>query len=154
MGKKMYELSINRYGAGMVTVVAALILITPLCGVLFNCGCTWPWAGLESHCNIYEPQVEHPCPWCASLLTGALSVGLAVLTGFLVAIKDVKSRHDIHDAVLAGWQRSRQSPGFIKRVVRGLIGFLVVAVAMGWLSAYWQDAPYFLLTEWLNFFIS
>jgi len=48
----------------------------------------------------------------------------------------------------------KQSLGFIKRVVTGLLGVLVVAVAMGWLSAYWQDYPYFLLTEWLNFFIS
>ena len=150
----MYELSINRYGAGMVTVVAALILITPLCGVLFNCGCTWPWAGLESHCNIHMPQVEHQCPWCVSTLAGVLSVGLAVLIGFLISIKETKARHEIHDTVLAGWQRSKQSPRFIKRVVRGLIGFLVVAVATGWLSAYWLEYPYFLLAEWMNFFIS
>tara|TARA_R110002111_G_scaffold99170_4_gene153229 strand:- start:8692 stop:9144 length:453 start_codon:yes stop_codon:yes gene_type:complete len=150
----MYELSIRRYGAGLLTVVVALILITPLCGALFDCGCIWPWAGLESHCNIYKLQIEQPCPWCASIVAGVLSVGLAVLTGFWLATKDVKSRHDIHDAVLAGWQRSKQSPGFIKRVVTGLLGVLVVAVAMGWLSAYWQDYPYFLLTEWLNFFIS
>lgn len=150
----MYELSISRYGAGLLTVVVALILITPLCGALFGCGCTWSWAGLESHCNIHQSQVESQCPWCVSTLAGVLSVGLAVLAGFLIAIKDVKSRHEIHDAVLAGWQRSAQSPRFIKRVLLGLIGFLVVAVALGWLSAHWQGYPYFLLSEWLGFFIS
>ena len=116
----MYELSIRRYGAGLLTVVVALILITPLCGALFDCGGTWPWAGLESHCNIYKPQIEQPCPWCASIVAGVLSVGLAVLTGFWLATKDVKSRHDIHDAVLAGWQGSKAIPGFYQARSDGL----------------------------------
>jgi hypothetical protein len=38
--------------SGVITVVLALAVVTPLCGLLFDCGCPWPWAGLAAYCNI------------------------------------------------------------------------------------------------------
>ena len=35
------------------------------CNLIFQCGCTWPWAGGSSNCNIHNPNGPH-CPWCES----------------------------------------------------------------------------------------
>ncbi len=64
--------------AGLTAVVFAAVFVTPYCGYLFECGCTWPWAGLDAHCNIYDAYAEHRCPWCTSLQAGGLSM-LAIL---------------------------------------------------------------------------
>jgi len=70
----------QRYSA-ISTLIITVIIITPLCGFLFQCGCDWPWAGLDSKCNFYKPHAEHKCPWCASMTTGILSIGAATIAG-------------------------------------------------------------------------
>merc|ERR1712146_167244 len=36
-----------------------------MCGVVFRCGCTWPWAGGWKYCNVHNPDPNSPrCPWC------------------------------------------------------------------------------------------
>ena len=56
------------------------------CNLIFQCGCTWPWAGGSSHCNIHNPNGPH-CPWCESpkthtqvLADDRVMVSLMVLT--------------------------------------------------------------------------
>ncbi|MDO9240041.1 MAG: hypothetical protein Q7U30_08500, partial [Methylicorpusculum sp.] len=71
--------------AATLTCLISLITITPLCGFLFQCGCNWPWLGLDAGCNYYKPHAEHTCPWCASMITGILATGLATLSGMLAA---------------------------------------------------------------------
>jgi hypothetical protein len=34
------------------------------CALIFQCGCTWPWAGGSSHCNIHNTVGGPKCPWC------------------------------------------------------------------------------------------
>ncbi|PCH83445.1 MAG: hypothetical protein COB26_02195 [Piscirickettsiaceae bacterium] len=80
-----------------------------------------------------------------STIAGALSVGLAVLVGFLMSIKTNNSGYDIRDSALAGLQQEAFLFGFVKRVTMGLVGFTVVAILTGWLSGYLQGYPYFLL---------
>jgi len=143
----MKELFSIRYQAGYFTVVAALILITPLCGLLFDCGCTWPWAGLESHCNIHDPNAVHQCPWCVSSIAGAVSVGLAVLMGFLLSIKQSNSGYDMRGSALAGMKQRMGLFGFVKKITMGLVGFTATAVVTGWVSGYLQGYPYFLLNN-------
>lgn len=143
----MKDLFSVRYQAGLFTVTIALIVITPLCGLLFDCGCTWPWAGLESHCNIHNSAAVHQCPWCVSTLAGAGSVGLAVLIGFLLSIKPTNAGYDMRGSALAVTRQAPTMPAFIKRVSTGLLGFLVIAIATGWLSGYLQGYPYFVLAE-------
>ena len=41
------------------------VFLLPLCNVLFQCGCTWPWAGGISPCNIYDATLPD-CPWCTA----------------------------------------------------------------------------------------
>ena len=59
------------------------------CGFLFRCGCTFPWAGGVSACNIHNPAGPK-CPWCnvhnaslswlAPAITGNFNVALMVLS--------------------------------------------------------------------------
>ena len=72
--------------SAMITLIFSLIVVTPLCGFLFQCGCDWPWAGLDSKCNFYKAHAEHRCPWCASMSTGILSTGTAIIAGVWVSM--------------------------------------------------------------------
>ena len=77
--------NIQKVAAG-ITLIMSLMLITPLCGYLFQCGCTWPWSGLDSACNSHDSTALHRCPWCASLLAGWLSTAIALVAGLAAAI--------------------------------------------------------------------
>jgi hypothetical protein len=55
-----------------VVAVFALIAITPLCGLMFDCGCDWPWNGLHHHCNVFDAHAKLKCPWCDSKVAGTL----------------------------------------------------------------------------------
>lgn len=143
----MRELRLVNYQAGIFTLLAMLVLITPLCGLLFDCGCTWPWQGLESHCNIHKAEAVHQCPWCVSTVAGIVSVGLAIMVGLLLSMEPIKSGYDVRDSALAGMGQTATAPEFIKRVLGGLLGFVSVAVMAGWVSGYLQGYPYFFLVS-------
>jgi hypothetical protein len=72
--------------SGTATLITTLIIVTSLCGLLFQCGCDWPWSGLDARCNFYKPAAEYPCPWCASMVIGVLSTGSAIIGGVLTAM--------------------------------------------------------------------
>jgi hypothetical protein len=121
---------------GFSTVLISLIILTPYCGFLFDCGCTWPWRGLESHCNIHDPLAEHQCPWCASLLSGVLSSATSVLAALFFSTQFVEY-----------FSQPNRSPFTIKfwgAIVSGLSGFIVIATATGWIAGYLQDYPTFI----------
>jgi len=85
--KKQYFNSRQQKTVAVFTGILVLILITPFCGFLFDCGCTWPWSGLDSKCNFYKQNTIHKCPWCASWITGWLSVGVSIASGMFVAVR-------------------------------------------------------------------
>ncbi|KNC49947.1 uncharacterized protein AMSG_06255 [Thecamonas trahens ATCC 50062] len=39
------------------------IFHNPSCGVMFQCGCTFNWAGGWAKCNVHDPSTPS-CPWC------------------------------------------------------------------------------------------
>jgi hypothetical protein len=45
--QSQYFNSRQKKTAVVFTGIIILILVTPLCGFLFDCGCTWPWSGLD-----------------------------------------------------------------------------------------------------------
>jgi hypothetical protein len=59
-------------GLGLAAVIF-VILITAVCGWLFNCGCTWPWRGFVEHCNAFDPGAKEKCPWCADSFIKAVN---------------------------------------------------------------------------------
>ncbi len=77
----------TRVLAGTLTVIIAMLVVTPVCGWLFDCGCSWPWAGLDSGCNYHNEQAPEKCPWCESLFAGIASLGLSIAAGFWVALR-------------------------------------------------------------------
>lgn len=54
----------------LVTLVFAWsfswIFLTPFCGLIFHCGCTWLWAGAAEKCvgAMDMACIQHTCPWC------------------------------------------------------------------------------------------
>ena len=73
---KMTRMPIGTPSIAAVTavVVFGLIAITPLCGLMFDCGCDWPWSGLYHHCNFFDALSKLKCPWCNNVAAGALSM--------------------------------------------------------------------------------
>jgi len=116
--------------AMMIGLILTLTAITPLCGLLFQCGCDWPWSGLVSHCNYYQKHATHSCPWCASMITGVLSVGLAIglsLGGAISRFIFLQRQHAMTEILL--------------RVIFALILFALTATLTAALAANWQAYP-------------
>lgn len=61
-------------------VFLTLLLVTPVCGVLFGCGCDWPWNHLFFDCDSLR-GIRPACPWCEMPVLGIASVGLPILGG-------------------------------------------------------------------------
>jgi hypothetical protein len=106
-----------------------MIAVTPLCGLLFACGCSWPWSGFFFDCNYFHPNAEYRCPWYASPLAGGLSVGLSVVLGMIasgLSISTLTRRHR--------WEH-------LIRVGTGTVVFFCTAILSGWLAAHSQHYP-------------
>lgn len=126
--KKLNSISYERKISGITTLIAALIMLTPMCGFLFQCGCDWPWFGLDAHCNFYKPPAEHKCPWCVSMLTGTFATGLATIFGVLITMMPLWNITGILTQVSA-------------RIVLGLSAFFVVGIVAAALAAIVQHYP-------------
>lgn len=113
----------SRRPAAIATVAIAAILVTPYCGLMFGCGCTWPWSGLVAQCNFFQPQAQIVCPWCEHTLAGFASVVLAGVSAVLIA---TKMRFNM---VLTHRQ------GIVVRILIGTATFLLVAMITGWMTA-------------------
>lgn len=113
------------------TLIITLIIITPLCGLLFQCGCDWPWAGLDSKCNFYKAHAEHKCPWCASLFSGLLSTSIAIIAGIWGATRSLRL-----DANLGVVKIS------LLRTIFGVLIFLLLAILGASIAAWWQNYPF------------
>ncbi len=119
----------NRLAAAVILMLT-LVVITPLCGFLFQCGCDWPWQGLEAGCNFYQPQAPHKCPWCVSMLMGVVSTGIAIASGVMVALW-----------VPTLWQTGTQS-AVLMRILQGFAVFFVLALLLADIAAKWQLYPF------------
>jgi len=114
----------------MTTLIITLIIITPLCGFLFQCGCDWPWAGLDANCNFYNPHAIHRCPWCASMFTGILSTGIAIIAGVWASMTSLDLFTD-----------QRPSAEIVMRIVFGTLIFVLMATLIAGFSALYQSYP-------------
>lgn len=71
----------------LAIVIGALIVVTPLCGAVFGCGCDWPWSGLASRCNAFIASSMEHCPWCVHPLLGFGLPAVATLAGLIVGVR-------------------------------------------------------------------
>ncbi|MGR9037714.1 MAG: hypothetical protein ACU83O_14190 [Gammaproteobacteria bacterium] len=115
--------------SGAATFVVMLIIVTPLCGALFGCGCNWPGLGLDENCNFYHQSDPNPCPWCRSLIAGGLSVGFSIMTGILATLAPLPRAFSrpVNEAAL--------------RILLGMLAFLAIAAMSAALSAAWFHLP-------------
>jgi hypothetical protein len=125
---KMYSRLNAKTISGAATLSTTLIIVTPLCGLLFQCGCDWPWFGLDAGCNFYKPGANHQCPWCESMITGMLSTGSAIIGGVLTAM-----------APSLPLAIARTVNEVAVRTLLGLTVFLLTAVMTAGLAALWQN---------------
>lgn len=103
----------------IMVLIIALITITPLCGFLFQCGCDWPWFGLDEKCNIYQTNSRNQCPWCVSMPMGIFSTLVAIISGVIISI-----------ASFGGISKQSVSRQVLIRTISGLIVFVCVASLM------------------------
>jgi hypothetical protein len=114
--------------SGTATLITTLIIVTPLCGLLFQCGCDWPWSGLDVGCNFYKPGADHQCPWCASMMAGIFSTGIAIICGVLTAMAP--------SLPLAIYRPVNK---VALRTLLGLTVFVLMAILTACLAALWQN---------------
>ena len=112
--------------AALIIFVAAGLAITPYCGWLFDCGCTWPWAGLYSDCNNFKPAALHKCPWCGNYIKGFISTALTIGGATAVAFRP-------------------GARGAALRLTSGAVFFLIAGFITGWISASLQGYPHFII---------
>jgi hypothetical protein len=49
--------------AAAIAFVVTSVVYMPVCNLVFDCGCTWPWLGGVQHCNIHVAGPPD-CPLC------------------------------------------------------------------------------------------
>ena len=54
------------------------------CDMIYQCGCTFYWAGAAAQCNIHQAGVQH-CPWCENPTYGGVAFGFTLAVQALVA---------------------------------------------------------------------
>lgn len=113
--------------AAFLTVLIGLIIVTPLCGLLFQCHCDWPWLDFYFDCNYFDPEASHKCPWCVSDLAGLGSIGLAFILAML-AVVFLKARNFAAKSITV-------------RLSVGLSILVLVSALSGALAAYSQHYP-------------
>jgi len=116
--------------SALIVLIIELITITPLCGYLFQCGCDWPWSGLDEKCNYHQPHIKQQCPWCVSMAMGILSTALAIMMGVYassVSMDILGNQHKVKEVLL--------------RALIGLSVFVLTAIIMAIMAASWQNHP-------------
>jgi hypothetical protein len=126
--QKTYSRLTAKTISGTATLISTLIIVTPLCGLIFQCGCDWPWSGLDTRCNFYKPGTDHQCPWCASMLTGIISTGLAITSGVLTAMAP--------SFPLVVYRPENEAA---LRTLAGLTVFVLLAILIAGSAALWQN---------------
>ncbi|MFN7952862.1 MAG: hypothetical protein U0610_14155 [bacterium] len=117
----------DRLLAAVLTVALAGVIVTPLCGALFGCGCTWPWAGLDRHCNVHDPSDPAHCPWCVRPAVAALTFVAAASLGASAAWALPRGRLRRWHALLA-----RTGVGLLVHALASTVGAAWIAHAAGY----------------------
>jgi hypothetical protein len=115
-------------GFVLMAVAAAMtvIFITPLCGMLFKCGCVWIWSGAAAHCNIYHSESPF-CPWCSH---GSAGFTLPTTGLFL-------------GTFLCGFFIQKSKGKLLPAVVVTAIMIVPIGIGLGYLTILLTSYPYF-----------
>lgn len=119
-----------RHAPAVVTALFALLVVTPVCGGLFGCGCDWPWNGLFIHCASLG-DIRPGCPWCEHPALGLASLVLPLSAGLMLVRHGRRLGHPPAEAV----------SGFAVAVGMGLLGVLAGFATLGALTLTIQALP-------------
>ena len=110
---------------GLIALLAVAVtcaLFINYCNLVYQCGCTYLWAGGADHCNIHHGP-KH-CPWCQLGTNGQMLVWLSMV---------------VPQAIVSFWLGPQ---GFLKRLIAALLTFpiagLVPAIGLGLWKGYWN----------------
>lgn len=67
----------HKIGIFVVAVTVTCVLFVNFCNLVFQCGCTYLWAGGGAHCNIHHGP-KH-CPWCVVGYPGQAAIWLSMV---------------------------------------------------------------------------
>ena len=128
-----------------VTGIVSAIAITPLCGVFFGCGCTWPVIGFTDHCNVYDQAATLVCPWCKDLILGTVITLLSITVGIIVASQRSVSNRLTHSVRNNLTQGSQLQPLLLwcGDCTLGICAFALAALVAAIVTALWTDHPIF-----------
>jgi hypothetical protein len=91
------------------------------CDWIYQCGCTFLWAGAAAQCNIHIAGVAH-CPWCTSETFGGVAFVGVLLSQAAVVFWPGR----------AGWLR------LLAALAASPLSAGVIGAAIGWGSGYWN----------------
>ena len=112
-----------------VLIFISVIFVIPFCGLMYQCGCTFLWAGADRYCNIHHADAPH-CPWCVAgekPLSAAL-LGLAIF---------------VLPAAPMYWFNKKENASVLKFFAFGFLAFLIAAIISGYIFKVIYDYPYF-----------
>src|SRR5262245_11059752 len=99
------------------------IFLLPICGLIFQCGCSYLWSTRDQHCNIHDPAAPN-CPWCIAPFHNHALSALVQMIPFVVIFSC--STMAIHVS------RLKLGRSYIKQLSAGIIGGLLAMFAVGW----------------------
>lgn len=115
--------------------VLLAIFLLPLCGTIFQCGCTYLWSGRDLHCNIHDPATPN-CPWCIAPFHNR---GLSALVQMIPFVL-------IFSCALISIRISRLKLGrsYLKQLAAGITGGLLVMLLVAWIYGKIYHYPFFI----------
>jgi hypothetical protein len=114
------------------------IFLLPMCGMIFQCGCSYLWAGRDLHCNIHHPAPPH-CPWCiAPFHNQALSSLIQMIPFVVIFACSLMSVH---------FSRLKMRRSYGTQLLAGIIGGLIAMFALAWVYGKIYHYPFLLSKE-------
>jgi len=113
----------------VLSIALAMLLILPLCGWMFQCGCGFLWSSYEK-CNIHQPGVPH-CPWCVERNSVLMALPFFLIVGAQVTVIYLVNK--------------KYAPPFLILLMLGLLTFFVIAVVAGYWFKVMDNYPYFFM---------
>lgn len=112
---------------------------TATCGVIFRCGCTFPWAGGWDNCNVHRPTGPR-CPRCIMPTSSAWTqdnrlVAVIMLLGYVAATWILVKRSSQRIRNKWGWIRFAMP--LIMFVLYSLISGIIMVMATGYPYLLW-----------------
>lgn len=128
--------NLTRLTSTWFTFLVSIYLLTPVCGWLFGCGCTWPHEGLADHCNYFDAQNTESCPWCEHLFIGVFCSVVAVYLGVTISQFRIRKTLWFEDGRIKSDGKLWVLDGLLDTLL-GISGFLLTAAILGGLTAAW-----------------